>query len=434
MTPPLPAATTSSGLSPPVELLVDPDDTGECVAELGARHDLERGVAVCHPRPGAAPLPVLGEDVLVALGKRPGGLVAEGVSRRGWELAGLWLRAERIEHLVVLRAHRLPPARWRELAALTAAAGTRLWLVAHQGGLGTGHRAALDDTGTGRGGLAPGRPWRVALSLLPTPAKTVLGMFPEVPDVEFPLFRTAARRLLDPAGFARVDAVYRPTLLAARDLARRWTRPGAGLASIDPHQGAAALQRHTIDATSVDEVLTQVRAVQAGFCTEGVFLQLPRRQAGLPAGIGYAPRLDPAAVERLRGLCSPTAAAALAVARATGLRAAALRSLRVRDVHDTGPDQLLVAGRTLYRIPASIAGMVRAAIGEHHTQRAHHPTTARETGTGGAGLFVGTEPGTVIGELALQNALDRAATYTGVSALGPVFRGVEVHDLRGGWW
>ncbi len=73
MTPPLSAAATSGGLSPTVELLVDPDDTGECVAELGARHDLERGVAVCHPRPGAAPLPVLGEDVLVALGKRPGG-------------------------------------------------------------------------------------------------------------------------------------------------------------------------------------------------------------------------------------------------------------------------------------------------------------------------------------------------------------------------
>jgi hypothetical protein len=40
----------------------------------------------------------------------------------------------------------------------------------------------------------------------------------------------------------------------------------------------------------------------------------------------------------------------------------------------------------------------------------------------------------VIGEQALQNVLDRAAAYTGVPALGPVFRGVEVHDLRGGWW
>lgn len=433
MTSPTSAAATSSGLSAAVGVLVDPDDTGECVAELGARHDPDHGVVVCHPRSGAAPLPVLGEDVLVALGKRPGGLVAEGVSRRGWALAGMWLRAERIEHLVVLRAHLLPPSRWRELAALTAAAGTKLWLVVHQGGLGTGHRAALDGTGAG---LAPVRPWRVALALLPTPAEPVLGPFPEVPDVEFPLFRTAARRLLDSAGFARVDAVYRPTLLAARDLARRWTRPGTGLASIDPHHAAAALQRHTIDATSLDEVLTRVRAVQAGFCTAGVFLKLPRRRPGLPAaGVSYAPRLDPVTVERLRGLCSPTAAAALAIARVTGLRSAALRSLRVRDVHDTGPDQLLIAERTLYRIPAPVAGMVRAAILEHHAQRVAHddPATSSETGAGGAGLFVGTEPGTVIGEQALQNVLDRGAAYTGVPALGPVFRGVEVHDLRGRW-
>ena len=70
-----------------------------------------------------------------------------------------------------------------------------------------------------------------------------------------------------------------------------------------------------------------------------------------------------------------------------------------------------------------------------HAQRVAHddPATSSETGAGGAGLFVGTEPGTVIGEQALQNVLDRGAAYTGVPALGPVFRGVEVHDLRGGW-
>lgn len=40
----------------------------------------------------------------------------------------------------------------------------------------------------------------------------------------------------------------------------------------------------------------------------------------------------------------------------------------------------------------------------------------------------------MIGEQALQNLLDRTAAYTGVAALGPVFCGVEVHELRGGWW
>jgi hypothetical protein len=163
-----------------------------------------------------------------------------------------------------------------------------------------------------------------------------------------------------------------------RGTSRHWTRPGAGSSSIDPRHAAAALQRHTIDASSLDEVLTRVRAVQAAFSTAGVFLHLPPCRPRLTAAaVSYEPRPDPAVVERLRGLCSPTAAAALAIARATGLRAAALRSLRVRDVHDTDPDQLLIVDRTLYRIPASVAGMVRVAIGEQHTPRGDHPTTPR---------------------------------------------------------
>lgn len=138
MTQPLHAAATSTDPFRAVELLIDADDTAACVAQLNARHNLAAGVAVCHPSPGAATLPVLGEDVLVALGKRPGGPAVEGVSRRAWELAGLWLRAERVEHLVVLRSHQLPASRWRDLVELTAAAGTRLWLVAHQAALATG--------------------------------------------------------------------------------------------------------------------------------------------------------------------------------------------------------------------------------------------------------------------------------------------------------
>ncbi len=77
---------------------------------------VDSGVVVCHPQPGAGARATLGEDLLVALGKRPGGPAAEGLARRVWELAGLWLRAERPTHLVVLRAHRLPVSRWRDLA------------------------------------------------------------------------------------------------------------------------------------------------------------------------------------------------------------------------------------------------------------------------------------------------------------------------------
>jgi hypothetical protein len=429
MTTSLTAAALSSGSSRGVEVLIDPDDTGECAAAFGARHDLGQGVVVCHPTPGAATLSVLGEDLLVALGKRPGGPAAEGIRGRAWELARLWLRAEQVRHLVVLRAHLLPTPRWRELAELTAAAGTRLWLVAHHAGRDPDHRADLGEIRDGD--VGPGRPWRVALSLLPTPATVVNGEFPEVPDVEFPLFRTTARRLLDPAGFAHVDTVYRTTLAQARDVARSWTRPGAVLGSVEGRHGAAVLQRLTIDATSTAEVLTRVRAVQAGFFTAGVFLQLPPRPGLSAARVSLAPRLVPASVERIRGLCSPAAAAALAIAAATGLRAGALRSIRLRDMHDTRPDQQLVVDGTLYRVPGWVAGLIRAVVIERHVQLAGEPPPVPGPGPGGAGLFSGRDPETAVTERALQRLLDRAGAYAGVTVSPPSFPGVAVHDLRG---
>jgi len=116
----------------PVMVLADPGDSPGCVAGLSARHDLGRGVAVCLPQPGPGSAQALAGDLLTALGKFPGALAAGHLSRRGLELAGLWLRAEQVQDLVVLRADRLPARCWTSLAALAAAAGTRLWLVVHQ--------------------------------------------------------------------------------------------------------------------------------------------------------------------------------------------------------------------------------------------------------------------------------------------------------------
>jgi hypothetical protein len=94
MTTLLTRAAVGSGPWRAVELLVDADDTGECISEFNARDDLDRGLVVCHLSPGAA-APGLDEDVLVALGKKPGGPAVDGLSSRAWEHAELWLRAER---------------------------------------------------------------------------------------------------------------------------------------------------------------------------------------------------------------------------------------------------------------------------------------------------------------------------------------------------
>ena len=167
----------------------------------------------------------------------------------------------------MLRADRLPARCWTSLAALAAAAGTRLWLVVHQTAAAPGQLAALALV-TGRPPAGP-RPWRAALAILPGPGNTGPA-FPAVPDVEFPLFRAAARRLLDPAAFAYVDAIYLDTRARARAHAALLRHEGTETSSGE--RAAAVIQQLTIDAASAGEVLTRMRAAQAGLFAEGLFL------------------------------------------------------------------------------------------------------------------------------------------------------------------
>jgi len=230
------------------------------------------GVAVCLPQPGPGAAPALAGDLLIALGKFPGALAAGHLSRRGHQLAGLWLRAEQVQDLVVLRADRLPARCWTSLAALTADAGARLWLVVHRAAAAPGQLAARAPPA----GRPPAvlRPWRAALAFLPGPGPGNGGgpAFPAVPDVEFPLFRAAARRLLDPAAFAHVDAIYLDTRARARACAGLLR--GRGTAASAGERAAAVLQQLTIDAASAGEVLTRMGAAQAGLLAQGLFLDL----------------------------------------------------------------------------------------------------------------------------------------------------------------
>ena len=101
----------------------------------------------------------------------------------------------------MLHADRLPPGRWSDLATLAAASGTRVWLVTRTIGMTASQRAALTARAVGP---PAHRPWRAALADLPAASpRTGERGFPAVPDAEFPLFRAAAARLLDPAAFTR---------------------------------------------------------------------------------------------------------------------------------------------------------------------------------------------------------------------------------------
>jgi len=313
-----PPATSAAAGPARVTVLSDPGDSPQAVAELAGRHDLDRGVAVCQPHPGATSPELLARDLLVALGKLTGALAAEHLSRRGWELAALWLAAEQVRHLIVLRA--------------------------------------------------------------------------------------TAARLLDPAAFAQVDTVYRDTYARARGHNAALRHASGGDCA------GAVLQQLTIDAASADEVLTRLRAAQAGLFADGLLLDLRLRRHPpweLRAGC-LRPRLDHATVARLRGLADPVVAAAVTLSRATAMTPAQLCALRRRDVTQAGAGLRVRAGRLTYRIPARAAGPVRAAA----LHQPPAPDGGLASADGQAPLLV-TPGGAPISETALKQLRHHGAARAG---------------------
>lgn len=420
-------------VAPAVTVLTDPDDSPACVSAVMACHALHRGVVVCLPQPGTVSRPQLGAALLVALGKSPTARPVQRPSRRSWELAGCWLAAEPVTDLVVLRADQLPAARWGDLAVLASATSTRLWLV-ETGAAAADGRAVV---AAARGGRAPlVRPWRAGLAALAPDAATCRDDhdgFPAVPDVEFPQFRATARRLLSAAAFARIDAVYRGTFAQARTHAE-----GLRLSLLSNISRAdladAVLQQLTIEATSTDEVLTRVRAAQAGLLAEGLFLDVrpPARRAWGAATGWLEPRLDPSTVARLRGLWDPITAAAVVLTRATGLPAGRLCWLRpgALTAHRGGL-HVRLSSMLSYRVPARAAGLVRAALARPSFLPPSNTSAPSNTdaGAGPARLF--TRPdGAPLDDRALARLGHTGATNAGVVLPAASFRNTTVTDLH----
>ena len=417
--------------TPPVTLLADPDDSPACRATLTARHDLDHGVVVCLPQPGAVSTAALGTDLLVVLGKSTASRTGAQDRRRAWELAGRWLAAERVTDLVVLGAHRLPVARWTDLTSLTATSGSRLWLVVHGAGSTDAHRAAV---ATARQGRAPDvRPWPNALATLPHPDTTGDDHcddpdgYPMVPDVEFTRFRATARRLLPTEAFARADAVYRDTVAQARthadDLRLSLLTRVSHAELVD-----AVLQQLTIEATSAADVLTRVRAAQAGLFGEGLFVDL--RPQPMPtwrgATVRLEPRLDPATVARLRSLADPATAAVVLLCRATGLPAMMLCRLHAGALTEQhGGLHVRLTGMLGYQIPARAVGILRSVLPPVPIATGDAATPA------GAGWLFAGEDGVPLDERALTRLRDQGAAHAGVTLPAGSFRTGSVTDMRG---
>jgi hypothetical protein len=156
------------------------------------------------------------------------------VRRRAWALARVWLAAERVRHLVVLRAHLLSAARWADLAALLDPAGVaNVWLVAHRFGLDPRHQAELDDSqatsGTGTVGRGCGAPvWTRCGPVRRRPGGTSSQRSRRCPMWSSSASGRPRRGCSARTGSPEVDVMYRAVLAAAVTAGTRFAMAGTG--------------------------------------------------------------------------------------------------------------------------------------------------------------------------------------------------------------
>ncbi len=333
----------------------DPDDDQACLHHLAALHAPGAGRVVCHPTPGATG-PILARDLLEALGKRRDALTRARRARDGAALVRVWMRAERVEHLVVLRAHRLHPQLLDAFAELSAATGPTVWLVWHH----TDPPPAQAWSWPRAVDAIRGHP-HADRSVRLRPVEVMYGEAVAEARREARLWRVAPPRQ------------------------RRYTQPGCGL--------GALLQRLTIDATTEAELCLHLDAAQVGFAAEGLTLVLPPEPAALAA---LGPRVTPRVVARLRRIGCPASAAALLLALATDARAGQVASCSPRSISpDLGQVRLLPG---TYRIPERARPLLRAALLDHQARGL--PAYALFAGARGGGLLLPQAMGNLIGRAA----------------------------------
>lgn len=233
---------------PALHVVEDGEDSWDVVELITAVTERVGGCAALHPTPGLASSKQLAADLLVSLGKRFDALAFERVGGRAWELARVWMEAEQVRHLFVLRAHLLDIRRWRELIGLAVDVGMEVWFVVHP--------AVPERVKAAMAGVVVRRwdvhsfaaRWRQEEEgAAPRPAEVAL---PTVPGEDFLTFRSACRRLLDPEGFERVDRVLRDTTERTSAALGPWKitprRPTPP--PLDPAEVAVQLQALLVDA------------------------------------------------------------------------------------------------------------------------------------------------------------------------------------------
>lgn len=346
------AVTTDPGPRARVAVLLDPTDDATVTAGLLARHDPRAGCVVVHPTPGTHGPVTLAQNVLAALGRpidaprtdRIGGV------RGAWLAATAWVISDRIEHLVVLRAHRLAGDGWAALVELAAASGATLLLVCHATTVPAHLRAWLPDTAVVLADLAAAVRGLETVRTRPAPPRPPRRQYADLPrrlpTGQVLYYRADVYRQQSPEVFARVDELYGRGL----DAACQWLRHRPAPAPRQTTPADEQLQRFLTDlvhdSPTPQHTLALLRGVQAGFLLHGSWLAIPApaqagpRRSGGPGLTSTPVTFDIA--DRIRaGVANPVLAAGVALAMFTGLDLLSLRSLRLDALPPPGQVLLL---------------------------------------------------------------------------------------------
>lgn len=118
-----------------ITVLHDPEDDVEIVHGALAAHDLGLRQVTVHPTVGTTAVRMFALDILAALGVRVTAETATrehlGGAERALSVAAAWLVANRIDVVIVVRAHLLSPAARRGLSRLATDAEVRVVALWH---------------------------------------------------------------------------------------------------------------------------------------------------------------------------------------------------------------------------------------------------------------------------------------------------------------
>jgi hypothetical protein len=343
-----------------VQLVYDPEDTRDCVRRLATLHSLTSGCVVCRPAPGPG-TPAITVALLRALGKQLRLRETPHEPRRQLDYAAIWLTADQITDLIVVRADRLAPAAWSILLDLARRVPyLTLSLVIHRPALPAGLRATLGDEPRDELHYRELDPPPVEPALPPPKARPV---FPVVPDVEFPLFLSACQQLLGRADAARVLTAHAAEHARTRAWLHEQRRPHPTVIA----RRLAAL----VDACSdPNETLARLRGAQSALFLAGWLAAFDTGAIVAAHARAHGSPRDDAAIDLLRGYTCTQRAALGVIALATRAPAETLAELTIADV-DRRTGSIRIGARQ-QALPRAAAGIARA----HRLARVRNGATA----------------------------------------------------------